>query len=127
VKEDVRPYVAACDVMALCSLTETFSMAAIEAMALGRPVVHSDVGGAAEMITPGKTGFLFPVGDTDALVDRLAILAHGAVSRRMGREARATVEALFSEETMVDRYEKALLEICAAVHPEHADRINAKH
>jgi len=126
-KEDVRPYVAACDVMVLCSLTETFSLAAIEAMALSRPVVHSDVGGAAEMIAPGKTGFLFPACDTEAFVEKLAILADRAVSRQMGREARVTVETLFSEKTMVDRYERTLEEICAAVHPEHADRINATH
>jgi glycosyltransferase involved in cell wall biosynthesis len=126
-KEDVRPYVAACDVMVLCSLTETFSLAAIEAMALSRPVVQSDVGGAAEMIAPGKTGFLFPAGNTDAFVEKLAILADRSVSRQMGWEARATVETLFSEKTMVDRYERTLEEICAAVHPEHADRINATH
>ena len=126
-KEDVRPYVAACDVMVLCSLAETFSLAAIEAMALSRPVVHSDVGGAAEMIAPGKTGFLFPAGDTEAFVEKLAILADRTVSRHMGREARATVETLFSERTMVDRYERTLEEICAGVHPEHADRVNATH
>jgi glycosyltransferase involved in cell wall biosynthesis len=96
----------------LCSFTEAFSVAAIEAMALCRPVVHSDVGGAAEMIVPGRNGFLFSVGDTGALVDRLAILADRKVSRRMGDDARATVEVLFSEKTMVDRYEQTLLELC---------------
>jgi glycosyltransferase involved in cell wall biosynthesis len=111
-QQDVRPYVRACDVMVLCSTTEAFSLAAIEAMALGRPVVHSDVGGAAEMIFPGRNGFLFPVGDTKALVDKLAILADGAVARRMGRDARQVVEARFSEKQMVDRYEGVLLEIC---------------
>jgi len=109
---EVRPYMAACDVMALCSFTETFSLAAIEAMALGRPVVHSDVGGASEMIVTGCNGFLFPVGDTGALVDKLAILADRAVSRRMGKEAREMVERLFSERTMVDRYERMLLDLC---------------
>jgi glycosyltransferase involved in cell wall biosynthesis len=111
-QQDVRPYIVACDAMALCSLTETFSLAAIEAMALSRPVVLSDVGGAAEMIVPGRNGFLFPVGDNKAFADRLAILAHREVSKEMGREARATAEALFSERTMVDRYEQTLLELC---------------
>ncbi len=111
-QQDVRPYVAACDVVALCSLTETFSLAAIEAMALGKPVVHSDVGGAAEMISPGRNGFLFPVGNTQAFVDRLARLADRAVAERMGGAARATVEAYFSEKTMVDRYEQLLLGVC---------------
>jgi glycosyltransferase involved in cell wall biosynthesis len=111
-QQEVGPYVAACDAMVLCSFTEAFSLAAIEAMALGRPVVHSDVGGAAEMISQGRNGFLFPVNDTRALVDKLAILADRTVSRRMGHDARATVEALFSERTMVDRYERMLLELC---------------
>jgi glycosyltransferase involved in cell wall biosynthesis len=129
-KRDVRPYVAACDAVALCSFTEAFSLSAIEAMALGRPVVHSDVGGAAEMIVPGRNGFLFPVGDTAAFVDKLAVLADRAVSERMGREARARVEALFSEKTMVDRYEQLLMRLCgaaAAVHPDHSGRVNATH
>jgi glycosyltransferase involved in cell wall biosynthesis len=113
-QQNVRPYIAACDAMALCSFTEAFSLAAIEAMALSKPLVHSDVGGAAEMIVPGRNGFLFPVGDTKTLVDKLAILADRALSRRMGNDARATVEARFSERTMVDRYEQILLEICRA-------------
>jgi glycosyltransferase involved in cell wall biosynthesis len=113
-QREVRPYIAVCDAVALCSHTEAFSLAAIEAMALGRPVVHTDVGGAAEMIVPGRNGFLFPVDDTKAFVDKLVILADRAVSRRMGQEARATVEARFSEKAMVDRYEQTLLELCAA-------------
>jgi len=107
----VAPYIAACDVMALCSTTEAFSLAAIEAMALGRPVIHSDVGGAAEMIFPGRNGFLFPAGDTKAFVDRLATLADPSVAEAMGRRARAIVQTLFSEATMVDRYEQALLRV----------------
>jgi len=110
---DVRPYVAACDVMALCSFTEAFSLAALEAMALGKPVVHSSVGGAAEMITAGHNGILFPVGDTAAFTGALESLADRRASRNMGRNARRVVEARFSETAMVDRYERLLLELCA--------------
>src|SRR5690606_38216679 len=54
VQQDVRPWVSACDVMVLCSTAvETFSLAALESMALGRPLVHADLGGAREMIRPG--------------------------------------------------------------------------
>ena len=112
-QRDVRPYVALCDAMVLCSLTEAFSLAAIEAMAMGKPFVHSDVGGAAEMIRPGEDGFLFPVGDTGALVDRLARLNDPAQRKRMGQHARARVEAMFSERAMVDRYEQLLADLCA--------------
>ena len=112
-QQEVRHFIAACDAVALCSnAVETFSIAALEAMALGKPVVHSHIGGAAEMILPGENGFLFPVGDTKAFVDKLAILADRAVSRRMGNNAREVVERLFSERKMVDRYERMLLELC---------------
>ena len=113
-QEDVRPLLAACDAVALCSTSEeTFSLAALEAMALGRPVVHSAIGGAAEMIRPGENGFLFPVGDTAALVERLGRLNDRAERERMGRKARETVETRFSERAMVERYERTLVDLCA--------------
>ncbi len=111
-QQDVRPYLAACDTAVLCSTTiETFSLAALEAMALGRPVVHSDIGGAAEMVLDGENGFLFPVGDTPALVRRLAELAEPARRVRMGAAARELVVARFSERAMVERYETTLLKL----------------
>jgi glycosyltransferase involved in cell wall biosynthesis len=110
-QQEVQPFVAACDALALCSTTETFSLAALEAMALGRPVVHAQIGGAAEMMRSGDNGFLFPVGDTPALVERLARLADDELRSRMGRNARATVETRFSEAAMVERYENTLLEL----------------
>ena len=112
-QNDVRPYVAACDVVTLCSFTEAFSLAAVEAMALGKPVVHSDIGGASEMIVPGRNGYLFPVGNTGALVGKLSLLADRAVSTAMGGNARQSAETLFSEKAMVDRYEQTLLDVCA--------------
>lgn len=111
-QEDVRPCLAACDVVTLCSTTEALSLAAIEAMAMGLPVVHSRVGGAAELITHEVNGLLFPVGDTQALVDALARLADRSLARRMGSNARRTVEAQFSEKAMLDRYENLLLDLC---------------
>jgi glycosyltransferase involved in cell wall biosynthesis len=114
-QQEVRPFIAACDVMVLCSVAvETFSLAALEAMSMGKPVIHAELGGAAEMITPGSNGFLFPVGNTDVLVSELALLADRVLAAQMGRQARAIVESRFSEETMVDRYEEMLLEVCAS-------------
>ena len=112
-QEDVRPFLLVCDVVALTSFTEAFSLAAIEAMALGRPVVHPEVGGAAEMIHSGQDGWLFPVGDTATLVDRLAVLADPVVRTRMGENARATVAQRFSERAMVEHYESLLVELAA--------------
>jgi glycosyltransferase involved in cell wall biosynthesis len=110
-QQEVRPFIAACDTLVLTSFTEAFSLAAIEAMAMAKPVVHSEVGGAAEMIRPGRNGFLFPVGDTRALVERLAALSDRAACERMGAKAREAVEAQFSERAMVERYEKLLAEL----------------
>jgi glycosyltransferase involved in cell wall biosynthesis len=111
-QQDVRPMVGAADAAVLCSTAvETFSLAALEAMALGRPVVHAELGGAAEMIRSGADGWLFPAGDTAALVERLAALADPELRRRMGRSARGRVEARFAEGAMVDRYEAALSEL----------------
>jgi glycosyltransferase involved in cell wall biosynthesis len=111
-QQDVRPLLAACDAVALCSTAvETFSLAALEALALGRPVVHSAVGGAAEMIRPGTNGYLFPVHDDEALADRLALLADAERRARMGANARNSVAARFSERAMIDAYERLLVEL----------------
>lgn len=110
---DVRPCIAACDTMVLCSLTETFSLAAIEAMALGKPVVQPDVGGAGEMIRSGQEGYLFPVGDTVEFCERLAALADRDLAASMGARARVRAESRFSEPAMIDRYERLLRTVAA--------------
>jgi glycosyltransferase involved in cell wall biosynthesis len=63
------------------------------------------------MVRPGRNGFLFPVGDTRAMVERLAVLSDRAACERMGAKAREAVEAQFSERAMVERYEKLLAEL----------------
>jgi glycosyltransferase involved in cell wall biosynthesis len=116
-KQDVRPYVALCDAIVLSSHVEVFSLAAIEGMTMRRPIVHSDVGGATEMIVPSRNGYLFPVDDTGALVRGLARLADRETCARMGDEARSMVESRFSQEAMVDRYEHTLFEVCGENSP----------
>jgi glycosyltransferase involved in cell wall biosynthesis len=63
------------------------------------------------MVRPGEEGFLFPAGDTDALVERLATLSDARLRADMGARARETVEARFSERAMVDRYERLLQQL----------------
>jgi len=111
-RDDIRPWVTACDVMCVCSFTEALSLAAIEAMAMSRALVHSHVGGAGELIEHGRNGLLFPVADTGALVGCLLRLADADVRREMGHAARNTVERRFNERRMIDRYEQLLLEVC---------------
>lgn len=105
--EDVRPAVSAMDIFVLpSSRVETFSNAALEAMAMSRAVVLSEAGGAAEMVEHGKSGMLFPVGGIDALTGILAEL-HGSseLRQRLGQAARNRVVASFGFADMVDRYQ----------------------
>jgi len=78
-------YIAAFDVGVLCSVAhETFSLAALEQMSMGVPVVLSDQGGAREMVNDGVHGFVVPTGDTPALVDALRRLHPLDARARMG-------------------------------------------
>ena len=108
---DVRPFVAACDVLAVCSLSDALSVGALEAMALRKPVVHSNVGSAGEMIHPGYNGFLFRANDTAALVEHLARLTNPDERRNIGEHARGIVERRFSEQKMIESYETLLLKL----------------
>jgi glycosyltransferase involved in cell wall biosynthesis len=108
---DVRLALAACDVVVFTSHSETFSIAALEAMAMGKPVVMTDVGGASEQVAPGENGYLFRRGDTTALAGHLVQLADPARRRRMGQRACSTVSEKFSLGVMVSAYERMFLRL----------------
>lgn len=99
-QQDVRPYIACCDVMTLVSHTETFSLAALESMALGKPLVMSDIGGASEQVVHGQTGLLFEPRDIGALTEQLATLESATLRARMGAAAVRRVQELFTLQTM---------------------------
>lgn len=102
---DVRPALAAMDVFVSSSVSETFSNAALEAMAMGQPVVLSDVGGAREMVRDGVNGYLYPASDVKsltAILERLA--ADLPATRRLGEAARRMVVERFSFARMIDEY-----------------------
>ena len=99
-QKDIRPYAACCDVMTLVSHSETFSLAALEAMALSKPVVLSDTGGAAELVVPGEHGFLFEPGDTKALATHLTTLTSPAIRARLGAAAARRVREQFTVKAM---------------------------
>ncbi|MES9825021.1 MAG: glycosyltransferase [Candidatus Thiodiazotropha endolucinida] len=101
---DVRLFVAACDCMALVSQTEAFSNVALESMALGKPMVMSAVGGAAEQVSDGVNGYLFPASDVESLVAALLKLANSAHREEMGKKAREVVERDFGLDAMLEKY-----------------------
>lgn len=109
---DVRPLLACSDVAVLTShKIETFSIAALEAMALGKPMVLTRIGGAAEQVQPGETGFLYDAGDISALTAHLDILADASIRRTMGESAVRRVRELFSEAGMMRQYSEQLLRL----------------
>lgn len=103
-QQDVRPFVACCDVMTLVSHSETFSLAALEAMALGKPMVLSDTGGAAELLGPGEHGFLYDPGDIEALAARLARLTDRALRAQLGAAAMRRVNERFTVSGMAEGF-----------------------
>ncbi len=108
-KNDVRPYLAICDVIVLAShAIETFSIAALEAMAMGKPLVLTRVGGAEEQVIAGTNGFLYEPGDIEALSDKLAALQLASTRERMGIASRERVELLFSESRMMEQFERQI-------------------
>lgn len=81
---------------------EAFGLGALEAAACGLPVVASDVGGLPDIVEPGVTGLLVPVGDTAALADAIAALLGSAQTRAaMGRAAVERVRERFGEEHFI--------------------------
>jgi glycosyltransferase involved in cell wall biosynthesis len=102
-RRDVAACLAAADVVVLPSLHEGLGVAALEAMAAGRPVVASRVGGLAEVIDDGVTGLLVPPRDPEALGAALGALAADAERRRaMGAHALQRVRARFSSAAMAE-------------------------
>jgi len=111
-QRDVRPYIGCCDVMTLVSHSiETFSLAALESMALGKPLVMSDIGGASEQVLHGQTGFLFEPGDIDALTTHLQSLASQTLQSRMGSAAQRRVRQLFTVDTMTTGFTEQMVRL----------------
>jgi glycosyltransferase involved in cell wall biosynthesis len=79
---------------------ETFSLAALESMALAKPLVMSDIGGASEQVLHGQTGLLFEPGDLTTLAGHLQTLESESLRARMGAAAQRRVRQLFTVETM---------------------------
>jgi glycosyltransferase involved in cell wall biosynthesis len=111
-RSDVSSILAQAHIFTLISNWEGFPITTIEAMRAGLPVVVSDVGGAAEAVLEGQTGYGVARGDVSTLQQRLAALAADPSLRQsMGQAARQRYEAEFTFEQMFQQtlvvYEKA--------------------
>ena len=96
---DIRCLMSACDAVLVPSLKEGFGLAAVEAMALERPVVASDTGGLSEIVIPKETGFLITPNDPNAIAQSAQIIIDDPnLAQSMGKRGRTRVEENFNSE-----------------------------
>ena len=104
--ERVAELLSVSEICVLSSKAEGFSNSILEYMAAGRPVVATNVGGAAELIREGETGYLVPAGDDEMMAARLIdLLRDPNRSRMMGDAGKRIVEEQFSCEAQLSRTE----------------------
>ena len=100
-QDDIALWFAMGDVIAMPSLREAFGFAALEAMAGGKPLVASEVGGLAEAVGREGAGILVPPNDPEALAGALAeLLLDPSARRQLGEVARARYEHYFTLDRM---------------------------
>ena len=105
-RADVPWLLQSSDVFVLPSETESYGLAALEALSCGVPVVATSVGGLPELIADGSTGFLHDVGDIEAMSRSVVnVLRDDSLRARLGANARRAVEQTWQRGPMVDRYE----------------------
>lgn len=94
------------DVAVLCSRSEGFPNTIVEAMAAGRPVVASQVGGIADAVIHGRTGLLVPAGDALAFAAAIAtFLSNRDLAERMGDAGRRRARMEFDASSAIARLE----------------------
>ncbi len=101
--EDPCPYYAACDCVVMPSWHEGMSNVLLEAAAMGRPVITTDIPGCREAVDDGKTGLLFPLRDADALYHAMKKMLHAPREERvsMGKRGREKMEGEFDKQKVV--------------------------
>ncbi|MHB8628203.1 MAG: glycosyltransferase family 4 protein [Aggregatilineales bacterium] len=102
---DSREVMAASDVIVCSSRFESLGMAVIEAMAMGRPVVSTRVGGPSETVLDGETGYLVDSGDAEAFARRvMTLLADPDLRAQIGTAARRHVESTLTVRRYADQF-----------------------
>lgn len=112
VRQDVEDLLPTLDAFVLPSTNEGFSRSILEAMSCAVPVVAYDIPSTREAITHGCTGFLCPIGEEQALADRLVELARSPeLGATIGRAARAEVESRFERTRQVGEFMRVVHDV----------------
>jgi glycosyltransferase involved in cell wall biosynthesis len=111
-QSDIAALINALDILVVASTTETGPLVLLQSLACGVPVVSTPVGRALELLGDGACGALFPIGDADALAEKLgALIARPdtrAAMRRAARERASRFSLDVWRSRMVDEIEKVL-------------------
>jgi len=114
-QEDLPPVYAGLDIVALTSLNEGTPVSIIEAMASGKPVIATDVGGVKDLITDGKTGLLVASSDVDDFADKLLALARDKEKQKiLGENAKRSVIEKYSKRRLVNDVNALYEEVLAS-------------
>jgi glycosyltransferase involved in cell wall biosynthesis len=104
-RQDIPNLLAIMSIFVMPSLSEGLSLAILEAMVAGRPVVATRVGGNAELVVNGETGFLVESKDSEALAAAICtLLGNRAMREEFGRKAVTRAQERFSARQMADNY-----------------------
>lgn len=126
-QDDTASFLALMDVVVCSSLSEGMSMSLLEAMAMGKPVVATRVGGNPEVVADGLTGILVPPRDGLALAKQiLRLLDDPEAARRMGEAGRARAEREFDVRAMVRRMEDLYADLLPISRPPGAARAGSR-
>jgi glycosyltransferase involved in cell wall biosynthesis len=113
-RRDVMEIVSALDVFTLPSLKEGLSIAVMEAMALRRPVIATNIAGMPEVIHDGETGLLIPPGDVDALAQALLrLLSDPPFAERLAQNGRQLLEQHFDQRDCLAEVERFYHQVAA--------------
>jgi glycosyltransferase involved in cell wall biosynthesis len=111
-RNDIKEILQSIDVLVMPSLLEGLPMILLEAMAMGKPIIATDIEGIKEVLENVKTGLLVPPKDPKALTDAIVdLLIHRDKAYQMGNKARTVVNEQFSVDTMVEKVEEVYQEL----------------
>jgi glycosyltransferase involved in cell wall biosynthesis len=112
---NIQTILADLEIFVLPSLREGFPMIILEAMAMSKPIVATQIQGVVEQLSDGKEGILVPPRNPEALASAiLRLIHHREFSARLGAAARIKVEKCFSVEKMVRETEEVYLSLLKA-------------